>query len=338
MSEYEEDTVDLTRRTFGVLAAGSVAGLMASGEAQSASAPAPAAAPKAPPNTAVFPGAVDCHVHIIGPLAKYPMLPMRAYTPPEASVAQLLALRKKLGIARNVLVQPSFYGTDNSCMLDALAQLGDTARGIAVVAPTIADAELKAMDAKGVRGVRINLESVGNRDPNAAKAMLTAMAKKIQPLGWHIQVYAALPVIAALTSTIADSPVPIVADHFGGLVLTGDEQPRGYQSLIDLARAGKIYVKLSAPYRVSKVKGYTDLDPFAQSIIYARRDHMLWASDWPHTQTIAGKKNTEVTPFYKIDDNASMRQFNSWYPDDATRKMILVDNPAKLYRFPPAAA
>jgi 2-pyrone-4,6-dicarboxylate lactonase len=320
--------MDLTRRNFGALAAGSVAGIMTSGSAEAAA---------APPSTAVFRGAVDCHVHIVGPRAKYPMVANRAYTPPEATVAQLLALRKRLGIARNVLVQPSFYGTDNSCMLDALAQLGDSARGIAVVAPAIADAELKAMDAKGVRGVRINVESVGNRDPNAAKAMLAAMAKKVQPLNWHIQIYAALPVVAALTGAIADSPVPVVVDHFGGLVLNPNEQPRGYQSLIDLARAGKVYVKLSAPYRVSKVKGYTDLDPFAQSIIYARRDHMLWASDWPHTQTIPGKKNDEVTPFYRIDDNASLRQFNSWYPDDVTRKMILVDNPAKLYRFPAAA-
>lgn len=321
--------MDFTRRTFGALAASSVAGLMTSGSAEAAAA--------APRPTAVFPGAVDCHVHIIGPQSKYPMVANRAYTPPEATVAQLLALRKRLGIARNVLVQPSFYGTDNSCMLDALAQLGDSARGVAVVAPTIPDTELRAMDAKGVRGVRINLESVGNRDPKAASAMINAMAKKIQPLGWHIQIYAALPVIASLTGTIADSPVPVVVDHFGGLVLNETAQPRGYQGLIDLARAGRVYVKLSAPYRVSKAKNYADLDGYAQSIIYARRDHMLWGSDWPHTQTIPGKKNDEVTPFYKIDDNASMRQFNSWYPDDVTRKMILVDNPAKLYRFPAAA-
>jgi predicted TIM-barrel fold metal-dependent hydrolase len=332
--------MDLTRRGFGALAASSVAGLMASGPAECAPAPTPptpVTAPKTPPSTALFPGAVDCHVHIIGPLTKYPMLPTRAYTPPEASVAQLLALRKKIGISRNVLVQPSFYGTDNSCMLDALAQLGDSARGIAVVSPTIADAELKAMDAKGVRGVRINLESVGNRDPKAARDMLTAMAKKIAPLGWHIQIYAALPVVAQLTGTIANLKIPVVFDHFGGLVLDESPNQRSFQGLVDMVRAGLAYVKLSAPYRVSKAKDYEDITPFAQSLIYAHRDHMLWASDWPHTQTIAGKKNTEVTPFYKIDDNASMRQFNTWYRDDATRKMILVDNPAKLYRFPAAA-
>jgi predicted TIM-barrel fold metal-dependent hydrolase len=321
--------MDLTRRSFGALAAGSVAGLMTSGSAEAAA---------GPPSTAVFAGAVDCHVHIIGPLSKYPMVANRAYTPPEATVVQLRALHKRLGIARTVLVQPSFYGTDNSCMLDALAQLGDTARGIAVVAPTVADAELKRLDGLGVRGVRINLESSGNRDANAAKAMVTAMAKKVQPLGWHIQIYTVLPVINQLTSTIADSPVPVVLDHFGGITIGADgTELKGFRGLLDLLRAGKAYVKLSAPYRVSKAKGYADVDDFAKSLIYARRDHMLWGSDWPHTQTIPGKKNDEVTPFSKIDDSASLKQMNSWYPDDLTRKMILVDNPVKLYRFPAAA-
>jgi predicted TIM-barrel fold metal-dependent hydrolase len=321
--------MDLTRRSFGALAVGSVAGLMTSGSAEAASA--------GPSSTAVFRGAVDCHVHIIGPQSKYPMVENRAYTPPVATVAQLLSLRKRLGIARNVLVQPSFYGTDNSCMLDALAQLGDSARGIAVVSPMIADAELRAMDANGVRGVRINLESVGNRDPKAATAMINAMAKKIQPLGWHIQIYTVLPVIAQLIGLIADLKVPVVFDHFGGVTAADGTGQKGFLGLLDLVHAGKAYVKLSAPYRVSKAKGYSDVGDFAQSLIYSRRDHMLWGSDWPHTQTIAGKKNDEVTPFSKIDDNASMRQLNSWYPDDVTRRMILVDNPVKLYRFPAAA-
>jgi predicted TIM-barrel fold metal-dependent hydrolase len=320
--------MELTRRSFGALAAGSAASLMKSGAADAAA---------GPPSTAVFAGAVDCHVHIIGPQSKYPMVASRAYTPPEATVAQLLTLHKRLGIARTVLVQPSFYGIDNSCMLDALAQLGDSARGIAVVAPTIADAELRAMDANGVRGVRINLESSGNRDANAAKAMLTAMAKKVQPLGWHIQVYAVLPVINQLTTTIADLSVPVVLDHFGGLTAADGTGQKGFLGLLDLVRAGKAYVKLSAPYRVSKAKGYADVGDFAQSLIYARRDHMLWGSDWPHTQTIPGRKNDEVTPFSKMDDNTSMRQLNSWYPDDLTRRMILVDNPVKLYRLPAAA-
>jgi predicted TIM-barrel fold metal-dependent hydrolase len=311
----------ITRRAFGALAAGAAAGLMT----EEADAAAPA--------TAVFAGACDCHVHIIGPQDKYPMAGTRAYTPPQATVAQLQALHKRLGIARTVLVQPSFYGTDNRCMLDALAALGNSARAVAVIAPNAPEAELRSLDAKGVRGVRLNLETAGNRDPKAAAAMLTAMAKKVAPLNWHVQVYAVLPVIAQLTTTIADSPVPVVLDHFAMAQAAEGTSQKGFLALIDLVRSRKAYVKLSAPYRVSKKPGYADIMPIAQSLIYAARDRMLWGTDWPHTQNVPGHKPTEVTPFSRIDDAASLRQFNSWYPDETTRKMILVDNPAKLYRF-----
>ncbi len=322
--------MDLTRRDFASFATAAAAGAMASGMS--------AAAPARPAAVAGFAGACDCHVHIIGPPDKYPMVATRAYTPPQASVAQLKALHARLGIQRTVLVQPSFYGTDNSCMLDALSELGPTARGIAVVAPAIGDAELKAMDAKGVKGIRINLESSGNRDANAAKALLTVMAKRLAPLGWHIQVYTVLPVIAQLTGTIVDLPVPVVFDHFGGAVAAEGATQRGFLALLDLVRTRKAYVKLSAPYRISKARGYADVTPLAQSLIYAARGQMLWASDWPHTgPTPPGKKPTDIAPFQKIDDPAVMRLFNSWYPDAPTRKMILVDNPAKLYRFPAQA-
>jgi len=280
---------------------------------------------------ATFAGATDCHVHIIGPSSKYPMVTNRPYTPPEASVAALKAMHAKLGISRTVLVQPSFYGTDNSCMLDALAQLGTSARGVAVVAPNVSEQTLQDLDVKGVRGIRINLESAGNRDPKAAGALLTTYAKKVAPLNWHIQIYTVEPVIAKLVQQIADMTVPVVVDHFGMPV-----PPDGWKAaevLVDLAHARKVYVKLSAPYRFSKPSDYKDVTTFARTLIYAARDHMLWGSDWPHTQQIPGHPAGEITPFSKIDDAAIFDLFNSWYPDETTRKMILVDNPAKLYRF-----
>src|SRR5258705_1786583 len=305
-----------TRREFGALALGSAAGLAMS-EAEAAS----------------FAGATDCHVHIIGPMAKYPMVANRPYTPPEASIAQLKAMHARLGISRTVLVQPSFYGTDNSCMLDALAELGASARGVAVVAPNVPDTTLRDLDAKGVRGIRINLESAGNRDPKSAGALLAAYAKKVAPLNWHIQIYAVAPVIGALTQQIADMTVPVVIDHFGMPVASEGYNSKGFGAIADLAHARKIYVKLSAPYRISKLADYKDTTALAQTLIYGARDRMLWGSDWPHTQTIAGHSPTEVTPFSKIDDNAVFKLFNSWYPDELTRRMMLVDNPAKLYRF-----
>jgi predicted TIM-barrel fold metal-dependent hydrolase len=306
-----------TRREFGTVALGALASAGMS-EAEAAQG---------------FPGATDCHVHIIGPQDKYPMVANRPYTPPEASVAQLKAMHARLGIQRVVLVQPSFYGTDNSCMMDAMAQLGANARGVAVVAPTIADQALRDLDAKGVRGIRINLESSGIRDPKRAAAMLDAYAKKVAPLNWHIQIYTVAPVIAQLVQQIADMKVPVVVDHFGGTVASEGYSSKGFGALVDLAHARKVYVKLSAPYRISKLPDYKDVTADAQTLIYAARDRMLWGSDWPHTQTIPSHATTEVTPFSKIDDAAVFRQFNAWYPDETTRKMILVDNPAKLYRF-----
>jgi predicted TIM-barrel fold metal-dependent hydrolase len=309
--------MEITRRGFGSLALGSLAGAAMS-EAHAAE---------------TFPGATDCHVHIIGPQAKYPMVANRPYTPPEASVAQLKAMHARLGITRTVLVQPSFYGTDNSCMLAALAELGAGARAIAVVPLTVSDQALRDLDAKGVRGIRINLESSGNRDPKAAAALLAGYAKKVAPLNWHIQIYAVAPVIGALTQQIADMTVPVVIDHFGMPNAAEGYSSKGFGAIVDLAHARKIYVKLSAPYRVSKLADYKDTTALAQTLIYAARDHMLWGSDWPHTQQIPGHSTTEITPFSKIDDAAVFRLFNSWYPDTTTRKMILVDNPAKLYRF-----
>jgi len=307
----------VTRREFGSLAIGSLSSLAVS-EAQAAE---------------NLPGATDCHVHIIGPPDKYPMVAKRAYTPPTATIAQLKAMHARLGVTRTVLVQPSFYGTDNSCMLDALKELGNSARGVAVVAPDVSESVLRDMDAKGVRGIRLNLETAGMRDPKAAGAMLAAYAKKVAPLNWHIQIFTASPVIGQLTSQLADMTVPVVVDHYGLPSPTEGYNTKGFAALVDLAHAHKVYVKLSAPYRVSKAPDYADVKILAQTLIYAGRPNMLWGSDWPHTQTIAGHSPTEVTPFSKIDDAAVLRQFASWYPDATTRKMIMVDNPAKLYRF-----
>jgi predicted TIM-barrel fold metal-dependent hydrolase len=278
-------------------------------------------------------GACDSHVHVIGPTAQYPMSPQRAYTPPEASVADLIAMRGRLGISRNVLIQPSFYGTDNRCMLDAMAQLSDTARGIAVVAPDIADTELAKLDAQGVRGIRLNLESGANRDPKAATAALDEFAKRVKPLGWHIQIYAALPVIAAAANRIAALPVDVVIDHFGlAQAKDGVDQP-GFSALLELVRSRKVYVKLSAPYRISQAPGYADIAPIARALIAAGPDRMLWASDWPHTDRVPGRQPLELHPFRTIDDPAALALLKEWCGDKGVERTILAETPARLYRF-----
>jgi predicted TIM-barrel fold metal-dependent hydrolase len=311
----------ITRRIFGKIAASGVAATLAR---------FPASAKEV---SDMPPGACDCHVHVIGPTAQYPMAQERAYTPPEASPADLIAMRRPLGISRNVLIQPSFYGTDNRCMLDAMAQLGDTARGIAVVAPDIADAELAKLDAQGVRGVRLNLESGANHDPKAAAVALHEMAKRIRPLGWHIQIYAALPVIAALGNLIATLPVEVVIDHFGlAQAKDGVDQP-GFSALIELIHTRRVYVKLSAPYRISQTPGYADVAPIARALIAAGADRMLWASDWPHTDRTPGRGPHDIHPFRTVDDSLALTLLKEWCGDEATAQTILVKTPARLYRF-----
>jgi predicted TIM-barrel fold metal-dependent hydrolase len=278
--------------------------------------------------------ACDCHVHIVGPLSKYAMDPNRVYTAGEASVAELRSLRGRLGIGRNVLIQPSFYGTDNSCMLDALGDLGDSARGIAVLSPEVADGELVRLDRHGVTGIRVNLETSAIRDTGAASADLEAFAKRLTDLGWHIQVYAALPVIAQLVQKIADLPVPVVIDHFGAPVAAQGVGQPGFAALLDLVRNRKVFVKLSGCYRISKVADYADVAPFVRALIEAAPDRLVWASDWPHTGRAKSGSRTEIAPYQQIDDAKVLGLFAQWCPDVFLRKLILADTPETLYKFP----
>jgi predicted TIM-barrel fold metal-dependent hydrolase len=279
--------------------------------------------------------ACDCHVHIVGPADKYAMDPNRTYTAGEASTAELRALRTRLGISRNVLVQPSFYGTDNSCLLDALAELGDTARGIAVLSRDVADNELLRLDRGGVRGIRINLETSLMRDPAVASAQLETFARRLAPLGWHIQVYAALPVIAELADKIATLPVPVVVDHFGAPVAAKGVKQPGFGALLDLVRNRKVFVKLSGCYRISQAPDYADVAPFARALIEAGPDRLVWASDWPHTGRAKSGSRTEIAPYQQIDDEKVLGLLVEWCPDPAVRKLILSIAPAQLYEFPP---
>lgn len=280
--------------------------------------------------------ACDSHVHIIGPQNPYPMTADRAYTPSQSTIPELLALRQRLGVARTVLIQPSFYGTDNRAMLDALAALGDTARGVAVLPPDVADAELARLNAAGVRGVRVNLESSGNQDPREVTRALAAFARRIAPLGWHIEIYALLPVIAQVAPEMADLPVPVVLDHFGmPKAALGTGQP-GFGALLELVRAGKTYVKLSAPYRIStRGPGYPDVLPIARSLIEAGPERMVWASDWPHTDRAPGASATDISPFRAVDDPAVLALLAEWCPDAGARRVILADTPQHLFHFAP---
>jgi predicted TIM-barrel fold metal-dependent hydrolase len=289
---------------------------------------------KTPVDFDVPAGACDCHVHIIGEPAKYPFVADRVYTPPPATTEMLADLHRALKIERVVLVQPSFYGTDNACMLDALGRVGSRARGVAVIDKTTTLGTIEDMKARGVRGVRLNLETSGTGDPATAKANVTDTVAQVSALGWHIQIYTRPSVIVALADTLAALPVPVVFDHFGGLkAALGASQP-GYDVVVGLVKSGRAYVKISAAYRLSdQAPDYADITPMAQALVAANPDRVVWGSDWPHTNPVR-RPPSEITPPAMIDDGLVLNQLVKWIPDAAIRRKILVDNPARLYGFP----
>lgn len=278
-------------------------------------------------------GACDCHTHVFLDPALYPYAENRKYTPPPASCAALTSLLDSLGLQRVVIVQPSVYGSDNSATLAGIRDIGlDRARGVAVIEDSTSRAELERLAAGGVRGIRVNFELSGEHDHRRAARHLESMADKVAPYGWHIQVYAQLPLIAAFLDTIRALPVPVVFDHFAGAVgAKGLDQP-GLAGVIDLVGTGRAYVKVSAAYRSSlQPPDYPDLSPIAHAFIDANPDRVLWGSDWPHPDPT--RPPAMVSQPLPIDDAGVFSLLAGWARDEATYRKILLDNPARLYGF-----
>jgi predicted TIM-barrel fold metal-dependent hydrolase len=296
---------------------------------------AKAAQPSTPVSFAVPDGACDCHVHIFGDPQKYPFIATRSYTPESASIGELNALHRALKTTRVVVVHPSVYGADNSCSLDAMRALGPSARGVSMVDEHTTDAAIAAMHAAGMRGIRVNLETAGLTDPAAAKQRFDFAVSRAKPHNWHIQIYTRPSVILGLRSTLEASPVPVVFDHFGGAQAADGLRQPGLDALTALLASGKAYVKISGAYRGSTAApDYADMAPLAKAFIAANPQRVLWGSDWPHPDTTPnGRKPTDIFALLPIDDGRVFNQLPVWAPDAATRKMILVDNPARLYGF-----
>lgn len=281
--------------------------------------------------TAVPSGACDCHVHVFDP--RFPLAGDRTYTPGRASGEQLDELHWRLGVSRAVLVQPSPYGTDNSCLLDQLRRRGERARGVVVFDPA-AQPPLREWHATGVRGARVNLATFAVQEPEAAIAPLRAVAAAIADLGWHLQIFTGLSVVRALADELAALPVPVVFDHFAlARAEAGAGQP-GFAELADLLRSGAAYVKLSAPHRISVAPEHADVAPMVRALVAAAPDRALWGTDWPQTggraRTAANRLTVE--PFEKIDDRVALARLLDWTGPDAGRR-ILVDTPVALYDF-----
>lgn len=295
---------------------------------------AKASQPATPVNFAIPAGACDCHTHIFGEPEQFPFFAGRVYTPETALPGEMAALHRSLRIARVVIVTPSVYGTDNAATLFGIKARSADARGVAVIDEKTPESELDAMHGAGVRGIRINLATAGVSDPALARTRLQTAVDRVKRRGWHVQIYSALNVIAALKEQCAAAPVPLVFDHFAGAqAALGPDQP-GFADVLDLVGSGKAYVKISGAYRASKAApDYDDVIPLARALIAANPDRIVWGTDWPHPDAVTppGKKPTDVTPLLPIDDGRLLNLLPIWAPDAAIREKILVANPARLY-------
>ncbi|MBI1872614.1 MAG: amidohydrolase family protein [Acidobacteria bacterium] len=293
--------------------------------------------PATPVSFDVPPGACDCHTHIHGDPAKFPFFAGRVYTPETALPEEMAVLHKALRIQRVVIVTPSVYGTDNSATLYGMEARGRDARGVAVIDDKTPDGELDAMGRAGVCGIRLNFGTASINDPAVGRRLFQAATERVKGRAWHVQMNTDLTMIAALKDLVAVSPVPIVFDHFGGARAARGLQQPGFAELVGLVRSGKAYVKISGAYRVSTLADYADVVPLAKALIAANPERVVWGTDWPHPDPVTppGRKPTDVTPLLRIDDGRLLNQLVVWAPDPEVRRTILMDNPARLYAFPP---
>jgi predicted TIM-barrel fold metal-dependent hydrolase len=307
------------------------AGVAAAGLSNAGFSFAKASQPSTKVNFQIPPGACDCHTHIHDPAV--PFFAGRAYTPEDALPAEMASLHKALGIQRVVIVTPSVYGTDNSATIIGMKARGNDARGVAVIGDKTTDAELDDLARLGFKGIRLNLTRGGTNDPDLGRKLLAAAIERVKSRKWHIQMYTNLAMITAIKETVAAAPVPVVFDHFGDADPELGVQQPGFANLVDLVRSGKAYVKISVV--AGPRPDYSVFKPLAQALIAANVDRILWGTNWPHPNSTStgGRKPTEVTPLWQVDDGLVLNQLPVWAPDAAIRRKILVDNPARLYEF-----
>jgi predicted TIM-barrel fold metal-dependent hydrolase len=278
------------------------------------------------PKLKLPPGACDTHAHIMGPKARYAYSPARVYTPPDCLLPDYLKMLATLGVERAVLVQPSVYGTDNTVMLEAMKTAGNRFRGVAVVAEDISDAELKKLDAAGVRGVRANIVDVKDRKPGTLPMdSLRKLARRVAPLGWHMEFLMHADEFPDLDRAFAGFPVDIVLGHLGYMKTDKGPGNAGFQALLRLMKAGRAWVKLTGPSRITTAGGlpYADVVPYAHALIDANPERVIWGTDWPHVII--------RTPMPNDGDLADL--LSDWIPEARMREQVLVGNPATLYRF-----
>ncbi len=262
-------------------------------------------------------GAWDTHVHVIGNPEQFPFALERSYTPALCDIHQYIDWMNLTGVAKAVLVQPSIYGTDNAAMLYAMAAFPQRFVGIAVVSPTISDAELDTLADKGVKGIRVNITNKGGISISQAQQL----AHRIARLGWHIELQ--LPTNALEQAKELIAIANIVLDHFSFIDPAHGLSGADFKKLLRLLDRERCWVKLSAPYRISPQwrADYAAATPYVNALIHANPNRLLWGSDWPHTDI------HDDMP----DDGMLLEALWQWLPDTPLRHKVLVDNPLHLY-------
>jgi len=267
-------------------------------------------------------GAVDAHCHVFGPGAKFPYAPERKYTPVDAGKDQLFALRDFLGFERSVIVQATCHGADNSAMVDAVRSSQGRARGVATIRPSVTDADLTDMHAAGVRGVRFNFVK-RLVDPKPDHYYRT-LVERIGPLGWHVVVYFEAPDLAERWNLFTSLGVPVVVDHMGRPDVTKPVGGEEFSQFVRLMEENRnIWTKVSCPERLS-VEGppwYSDVRPFARSLVERFPDRVLWGTDWPHPNMKS----------HMPDDGRLVDVIGQIAPSGELQQALLVDNPTRLY-------
>lgn len=274
--------------------------------------------PSRKPRLKAPPGSVDTHMHMYGPVDKYPLAPTRVNDPPMAMVPDYRRMLDWIGVERAVVVQPSHYAKDNRCTMDAVAALGiDKARAVVVVDDTATEKELAALTKAGARGIRFHMMPGGV----LPWELLPVMAPRVHAQGWNVQLQCNGRLLPEKEAQLKSLPGTLVIDHVGRFMDPVPVDHEAFKALLRLIDGGKTWVKLSAPYESSKAggPGFADVTPLAKALVKHAPERMLWASNWPHP----GKEG--------YSDNDMLDLLLDWAPDDQTRRMILVENPAKVY-------
>ena len=272
---------------------------------------------KAPPLTC------DAHCHIFGPVDRYPYADARPYTPPEAPLSAFRTLHSRIGVERAVIVNATPYGRDNTVVLDAIAQSGGQYRGIANIDDRMTRSELEILASGGIDGCRFTfLSRLGGRPDIVA---FDRVVTRIAPLGWHVDLYLEAAHLDEMAPHLEALPVPYVIDHMGVVDASGGLQQPAFQKLLSLHRRDeKCWVKITGPERISRSgPPFHDAVPYARALIETAPHRVLWGTDWPHPNVP-----------YMPNDGDLIDLVPLYAPDEQHRQCLLVDNPARLFRFP----